>query len=97
MSGNGSHAGPGAPADVWELAETVRRLTERVDELEARLRLFHPEDEVPEDVVLAIAAACAAYLGKRATVKQVRLRRHGTWSAQGRGDVQHSHALPPAR
>ena len=33
----------------------------------------------------------------RATVKQVRLRRHGTWSAQGRGDVQHSHALPPAR
>ena len=48
--------------------------------------------EVPEDVVLAISAAVAAYLGTRATVKQVRLRRQGVWGAHGRAGQHHSHS-----
>ena len=48
-------------------------------------------------MLLAIAAACAAYLGKRATVKQVHLRRHTTWAKQGRAEVQYSHAISQPR
>jgi methylmalonyl-CoA carboxyltransferase large subunit len=80
-----------------ETNEIVAELKAHLAELEARVQVLddqaaqrHPE--VSEDVLLAISAACAAYLGKRAVVKQVRLRRAGGWSSQGRAAVQQSHA-----
>ncbi len=79
-------------ARIAELEATIAALTERVDALEARLHSFHPEGEIPEDVVIAISAAVAAYLGTRATVKQVRLRRQGVWGAHGRAGQHHSHS-----
>ncbi|WP_116114077.1 hypothetical protein [Austwickia chelonae] len=78
---------------IAELIEAVKGLTARVEALEDRFEQFHPTGELPEEVVLAISAACAAYLGHRAKVKQVRLRRHTTWAKQGRSDVQHSHVI----
>lgn len=81
-----------AAGELAALRAEVARLTERVDNLEARLHSFHPEGQLPEDVVLAISAAVAAYLGTRATVKQVRLRRSGVWAAHGRAGHHHSHA-----
>ena len=73
-----------------ELEGLVAQLCARVQALEEVAAKAHPE--VSEDMVLAIAAACAAYLGKRATIKQVHLRRGSTWTSQGRGAAQQSHA-----
>lgn len=81
-------------AQIRQLTDAVTALTERIATLETRLDAAHPSGEVTDEVLLAIAAACAAYLGKRATVKQVHLRRHTTWAKQGRAEVQYSHALP---
>lgn len=75
---------------VVELKALVAELVARVQTLEEQAARRHPE--VSEDVLLAISAACAAYLGKRATIKQVHLRRGETWASQGRTAVQQSHA-----
>ncbi|MEO8518050.1 MAG: hypothetical protein ABI438_02635 [Dermatophilaceae bacterium] len=75
---------------VAELRALVAELTGRVQSLEEVAARQHPE--VNEEVLLAISAACAAYLGKRATIKQVHLRRGSSWTAQGRAAAQQSHA-----
>jgi methylmalonyl-CoA carboxyltransferase 12S subunit len=75
---------------VAELRALVAELAARVQTLEEVAAKQHPE--VSEDILLAIAAACAAYLGKRATIKQVHLHRGGAWASQGRTAVQQSHA-----
>jgi len=75
---------------VVELKALVAELAARVQTLEKQAERRHPE--VSEDVLLAISAACAAYLGERATVKQVHLRRGGGWASQGRAAAQQSHA-----
>jgi methylmalonyl-CoA carboxyltransferase large subunit len=75
---------------VAELKALVAELSARIQSLENQAALWHPE--VSEEVLLAISAACAAYLGKRATVKQVHLRRGSTWASQGRAAAQQSHA-----
>ncbi len=82
-------------ADFAALQAQVAALVERVDQLEDELATVRAAELGP-DVVLAISAAVAAYLGKRATVKQVRLRRGSggsAWSAQGRATLQQSHAM----
>jgi methylmalonyl-CoA carboxyltransferase 12S subunit len=75
---------------VAELKALVAELSARLQTLEEQSALWHPE--VSEEVLLAISAACAAYLGKRATIKQVHLRRGTTWASQGRAAAQQSHA-----
>jgi len=80
----------GADETVAELRALVAELATRVQTLEDVAAQWHPE--VTEDVMLAISAACAAYLGKRATIRQVHLNRGGAWASQGRTAVQQSHA-----
>jgi methylmalonyl-CoA carboxyltransferase large subunit len=77
-----------------ELLARIEELTRRVEWLEAT-RTDGPRapTAVPPDVVLAISAAVAAYLGKRATVRQVHLRSHSTWAKQGRAQVMASHGF----
>lgn len=83
-----------------ETDDTVAELRALVAELGARVRTLEAQaeqteqspPEVSEAVLLAISAACAAYLGKRATVKQVHLRRGVIWVSQGRA-VTHSHNI----
>jgi methylmalonyl-CoA carboxyltransferase large subunit len=92
----GTAAGPGGEGPTTaELLARIDELTRRVAWLEATLRdgPKAPTD-VPPDVVLAISAAVAAYLGKRATVRQVHLRSHSTWAKQGRAQVMTSHGIP---
>jgi len=75
---------------IAELQEAVRRLTERVAELESSLQ----EQEaagVPEEVVIAISAAVAAYLGHRAKIKQLHYRTGAAYAQQGRAVVQGRH------
>src|SRR5664279_6327089 len=79
------------PAEVVaELKALVVELAARVQKLEEEAAQRHPE--VSENVLLAISAACAAYLGERAKVKQVHLRRGGAWATQGLATVQQQHA-----
>ena len=75
---------------VAELKAQVAELVARVQTLEEQNARRHPE--VSDDIVLAISAACAAYLGARAKVKQVRLLRGGAWASQGRAAIHQSHA-----
>jgi methylmalonyl-CoA carboxyltransferase large subunit len=84
---NGTHE---ASATIADLKALVADLASRVQALEEEAAQLHPP--VSEDIVLAISAAVAAYLGKRATVKQVHLRRGGAWATQGLATVQQSHA-----
>ena len=75
---------------IADLKALVAKLAVRVQTLEEEAAQRHPA--VSEDVLLAISAACAAYLGKRGTIKQVHLRRGGGWAAQGRVAAQQSHS-----
>jgi methylmalonyl-CoA carboxyltransferase large subunit len=52
-----------------------------------------PEPALTEDVVIAITAAVAAFLGERAHVRQIRLISSSAWAQQGRVFVQASHWL----
>lgn len=83
----------GRTPSVEALQALVADLAERLTRLEARVAEHHMHDELPEDLVLVISAACAAFLGKRATIKHVRLHRPQTWAQQGRADIQHSHTI----
>ena len=75
---------------IADLRALVAELAGRVKTLEEVAAKQHPD--VSEEVLLAISAACAAFLGKRATIKQVHLRRGSTWASQGRAAAQESHA-----
>ena len=55
------------------------------------------EEEYNEDLLLAISAAVAAYLGKRPRIRTIRLVSAGDWAQQGRVFVQASHSLNLAR
>lgn len=46
-----------------------------------------------EETLLVISAAIAAFLGKKATIRQIRLVGSGTWARQGRVNIHASHAF----
>jgi methylmalonyl-CoA carboxyltransferase large subunit len=74
-----------------ELLELVRSLTDRIDHLEGeikQLRLLHKD--VPEETLVAIAAAVAAFLGHRAKKRQAQFARSGAWQS-GTRKLQHVH------
>ena len=51
------------------------------------------EEVVSPEILLAISAAVAAFLGERAHVRHVRLVSSRSWSQQGRVSIQASHRL----
>lgn len=89
--------------------ETVSR--EEFDALRAELVALRSEiatlhehvaqkrEGISEETMMLISAAVAAYLGKRATVKFVRLAATDpdVWRAQGRAALQGSHQMPRTR
>jgi methylmalonyl-CoA carboxyltransferase large subunit len=84
-------------AAVQALSGRVEALAARVESLEAELAEVRdelPPREVPEEVVIAIAAAVAAFLGHRARLKQVRYHSGGdAWTQHGRAAVQRREVL----
>jgi methylmalonyl-CoA carboxyltransferase large subunit len=46
-----------------------------------------------EELVLVIGAAIAAFLGKKAHIRQITLLDSATWARQGRVSIQASHTL----
>ena len=83
----------------------VKELRARVEKLETLLAeaLVRPKDapkpvaekkpEVAPEIILAISAAVAAFLGKRAKIQQIHLTGSTAWAAQGRATVQASHGI----
>ncbi len=90
-----------------DLETEVTELRQRVEKLEALLAASGSKlapsmtgetkpavhDEIAPDIVLAITAAVAAFLGKRTTIHQIRLTGTTAWAMQGRATVQASHGL----
>ena len=77
-----------------ELLARIEELTRRVEWLEASMADGpHAPTTVPPDVVLAISAAVAAYLGKKAKVRQIHLAGGANWAQQGRAAVMASHGF----
>jgi methylmalonyl-CoA carboxyltransferase large subunit len=88
------------------LRQEVARLGERVAALEGRAGTAPrattpaqtlPAEELSEEIILVLSAAIAAYLGKKAPIRQIRLLRSDAWAQQGRTTIQASHALQPDR
>ncbi|HHV22647.1 MAG TPA: hypothetical protein GXZ30_14135 [Propionibacterium sp.] len=79
-----------------EVTDLLRSVSDRLDVIERRLTDLEARTEIPEDVVLAISAAVAAYLGHRAKVRAIHFSRPGSWAEQGRQAVQ-SRAVSPIR
>jgi methylmalonyl-CoA carboxyltransferase large subunit len=52
-----------------------------------------PAPGISDELVTIIGAAIAAYLGKKAHVRQIRLLGSAAWAQQGRVTVQASHRL----
>lgn len=50
-------------------------------------------EDISEEILMAISAAVAAYLGKRANIRTVRLLSSTAWAQQGRVNIQASHRL----
>ena len=49
------------------------------------------EEGIPEETLLAISAAIAAYLGEHVHIRQIRLISTSAWAQVGRASVQASH------
>ena len=78
-------------AAVQTLSCQVETLAGRVETLESELaavRGQQPDEQVPPEVMIAISAAVAAFLGHRARLKHVRYRTSGdAWTQHGRAAV----------
>jgi methylmalonyl-CoA carboxyltransferase 12S subunit len=90
--------------DIKSLEAKVEELGQRIEKLESLLAAFTksaPSDpvkaqapkEIPGEIILAISAAVAAFLGKRASIRQIRLTGETPWAMQGRATVQASHGI----
>jgi len=74
-----------------ELRAEIRALGRRLEHLEGELQKMRTP--IPEDDLYVLAAAVAAYLGKRAPIRQVRLLGTTNWSHEGRVSLQASHRI----
>jgi methylmalonyl-CoA carboxyltransferase large subunit len=87
----------GRIADALEtLRQEVARLGQRVAVLEGRAGSAPASpppvaEELSEELVLVLSAAIAAYLGKKAPIRAIRLLGSAAWSHQGRATIQASH------
>ena len=50
-------------------------------------------EELSEELILVIGAAIAAFVGKKAHIRQIRLIGSAAWAQQGRVTIQASHEL----
>jgi methylmalonyl-CoA carboxyltransferase large subunit len=81
------------------LENEITELRRRVEKLETLLAAATPaplpeaKPEISADLILVISAAVAAFLGKRAAIRQIHLTSSSAWAAQGRATVQASHAI----
>lgn len=81
---------------VKELQEQVQALTERLTSVEAQLAALNSDKKIPEEHLVVIGAAIAAYMGHKAKVRAVRFRHQESWAAAARNRV-HNRSVPHNR
>ncbi|MFZ2260220.1 MAG: hypothetical protein WAV52_05655 [Luteococcus japonicus] len=72
-------------ASTAQLQELVAELSKRLTALESEVAGLKANQQIPEDVMVAISAAVSAYLGHNAEVKAVHLRNRNNWATESRG------------
>ena len=88
----------GNQVDVAKLVDLVEELQRRVVKLERELADRRDrQGPVPIETILAISAAVAAYLGKKATVRQIHYSHTNSWARMGRSAVHASHTFQRTR
>ncbi len=86
------------PVDVAKLVDIIEELQRRVVKLEKQLADTQEQrGPVPIDTILAISAAVAAYLGKKATVRQIHYSHTNSWARMGRSNIHASHTFTHTR
>jgi methylmalonyl-CoA carboxyltransferase large subunit len=84
---------------IHELEGAANAAPSHSVEVEAEERVAAPPEpppvgeEITEEILLALSAAVAAYLGKRVPIRTVRLLGSTQWAQQGRVSIQASHRL----
>lgn len=81
---------------LTELQQGLAALTEKVATLEAKVASLEAKQAIPEEHLVAIGAAVAAYFGHKAKVRAVRYTSQGRWAAASRGRV-HDRSVPHSR
>ena len=80
-------------AELTELRAQMALLLKRLDVMEKKAAAAEAAEELDEDTLAIISAAVAAYLGKRAPIRHIRLKSSSAWAQQGRASIQASHGL----
>jgi len=79
-------------AEFDALLAELKDVKKRLQEFEKKLGA---DDGLTDETAQVIAAAVAAYLGKRATIRFIRkVGDSDQWRLQGRAALQGSHAMP---
>jgi len=99
-----------AKHEIKALEKELQELRQRIEKLETLLAKQKDgapaaqagtskevEQGITPEIVLAISAAVAAFLGKRASIRQIRLSGESPWAQQGRATVQASHGIELVR
>ena len=81
---------------VEALQEQVQALTKRLASVEEQLAEINSDKQIPEEHLVVIGAAIAAFLGHKAKVRAVRFRHQESWAAAARGRV-HNRSVPHIR
>lgn len=94
-----------AKDEIKTLEDELQELRNRVEKLEGLLAsakasaagqvsgTAEVKQEFSPEILLVISAAIAAFLGKRASIRQIRLSGESPWAMQGRATVQASHGI----
>lgn len=89
-------AQPTTSSSDADLHALVQQLLARVDSLEAEVNDLRASQAVPDDVVVAIGAAVAAFLGHKARVRAIRLSGTNRWATEERATM-HNRAVTRTR
>ena len=99
---DGQHDDAGRLREALEqLRGDLARLESRIAQLErgAAGTAVPPPAEDPDaidaETMMAIAAAIAAYLGKKPHIRSIRLLRSDTWAQEGRATIQAWYSVSP--
>lgn len=79
--------------NIEDLQAFVSKLVERIGALEKEVAGLKVDQDVPEEDMVAISAAVAAFLGHKAKVKAVSFSNRGSWSREARGRVHNRQVL----
>lgn len=74
-----------------DLQAQIAALTKRIVALEKQVEAL--QEDIPEEHLLAIAAAVAGYLGHRAKIRQIRFSPSRHWTTATRARQQDHHPI----